>query len=435
MKRVLVTGGPVHAHLDAVKIVTNTFMGGTIAAFAEHLCQFDDLDVTYLCAKGSVEPTTHFKHIPQIRACKVVHHNGYDDYRDKVLEYAKTFDAIILGAAVANLIPAKPWKEKFPSHDYKEGDLIDIPFMIAPRVINMVKKVNPRITLIGYKLLSNVPEQELIRAAKEVLVGSKADCVLANMKENLGEKIAITKEFGTHRLKAAFKHPYKKEDDDVDVNFVHAMIMDEHYQTLFYNGAISEQTSEAISVAEKKAREFLSCDFMKKWLVPNEYGYIFGTVAVRAQGCQNIFVTTTRGKKDLNTLVTVLGVDHKYKAVKTYENKAVGGIKPTLNAPLLHHIFSTRPDVNAILHYHMLPKYGMPKMNDEWIGNVEYTLPWAPPGTVRDSIRDLSSEIVREKINGDMLDAEKRDIFFIEGHGAFILIKDGDKPVDQGNIV
>ncbi len=40
-------------------------------------------------------------------------------------------------------------------------------------------------------------------------------------------------------------------------------------------------------------------------------------------------------------------------------------------------------------------------------------LKWAPPGTVRDSDRDLSG-----------IDPEKTDYFSIEGHGVFKLITD-----------
>ncbi|TSC83278.1 MAG: hypothetical protein G01um101419_108 [Parcubacteria group bacterium Gr01-1014_19] len=37
MKRVLITGGPVHCYLDAVKIITNRFKGGLMAELAENL--------------------------------------------------------------------------------------------------------------------------------------------------------------------------------------------------------------------------------------------------------------------------------------------------------------------------------------------------------------------------------------------------------------
>lgn len=394
IKKVLVTGGPVHAHLDSVKIITNKFKGGTMAAFAAELCRFTDIEVTYLCAKGSKEPSGHM-------VKNVVHHNGYEDYRDKVLEYAKTFDAIILGAAVCNLIPVNPWKEKFPSHDYKEGDVIDIPFTIAPRIINMVKKVNPKITLIGYKLLSGVPEEELIRAAKEVLVGSKADCVIANLCESLDKKIAVCKDFSTHNLDACFaRKAYGNEEMSIDSNFIHAMIMDEHYRTecgmVSFNKEEALAAVDALKVAQKRIEKY------KQYFTPNEAGYIFGSVAVRIQDGKNAFITTSRGKKDLNSFATVAHVDHKNKVVTS------GIVKPTLNAPFLHHIFETHPEVNVIVHLHKKPE----PFRGLQHGFACHVAPWAPPGTVRDSIRDAGFTIS----NGG-----EDEGLYIENHGVFIL--------------
>src|SRR3990167_2937312 len=96
---------------------------------------------------------------------QVLEHKGFEDYCAKVLALAPTMDGVILGAAVANLIPAKPYVGKFPSHDYKPGDMIPIDFTIAPRVIDEVKRVAPQTHLFGYKLLSGVSHEELIRAA------------------------------------------------------------------------------------------------------------------------------------------------------------------------------------------------------------------------------------------------------------------------------
>lgn len=390
-KKVLVTGGPVHAHLDAVKILTNQFKGGTIVHLAEVLAShYDDLHITYLCAKGAEIPDLFHQ---ETYGVTVVYHNGFDDYKEKVLEYAKTFDAMILGAAVANLIPANPWKDKFPSHDYKEGDIIDIPFKIAPRIINMVKKVNPRITLIGYKLLSKVSEKELLRAAKEVLVGSKADCVLANLRDSLDKKIALCKDFSQHELVSSI---VPVDLPNMDYKFIHALITDKHYHTKEYGMVAYGESQDEIEKAKKVLKEKIKQH--KKYFIPNEGGYIFGSVAVRVGNKKDMFVTTTRGKKDLNGVSIVLKVDHDKSEVHSV-------VKPTLNAPFLHHIFATRPDVNVIVHYHELP-WGDPV--DVAMATI---LPWAPPGTVRDSIRDVSG------IKGTLNKGE----FFIDNHGIFIL--------------
>lgn len=164
MKKILITGGPVHAHLDSVKVITNRFKGGLMCQLVEDLLGYDT-HVTYVCAPsvGAVLPKEHDR-------LTLVTHGGFDDYYRKVLELAPTMDGVILGAAVANLIPANPYQGKFPSHSYKPGDIIPLNFKIAPRVIDEVKRVAPNAQLFGYKLLSNVSRDELIRAAYGIVL-------------------------------------------------------------------------------------------------------------------------------------------------------------------------------------------------------------------------------------------------------------------------
>lgn len=390
--RVLVTGGPVHAHIDAVKIVTNNFKGGRMADLASKLHETgrllglssddlvnDYLDVTYLCSKGSTLPRNEVvvdmenfdseEHI--LPGVRVIYHNGFDDYREKVVELSKMMDAVILGAAVANLIPKDPIKGKFPSHNYSEGETINIPFVIAPRVINEVRKASPKTTLIGFKLLKGVPHDELIGAAEEILEASGAACVLANDRDDLDTKYVVTKERKEFVV-------YKEDLAD----FVYDLVTDEYYRTELSNtiGPTEKDIQRASFLYEK----------IKDKLVSVSGGHLFGTVAVRSGAAKMSFVTTTRDKGNSDELWTFVdGVDHKNRIV------SAGPHKPTLNAPLLHHIFETNPDVVAIAHWHG---------DDE----VDEVYAYAPPGTVRDSIRDIHSS------------------FKIEGHGIFDLIRVSD---------
>src|SRR3989344_5713965 len=122
--------------------------------------------LTYLCPEGYAWA------INSNSLITVRHHDGLEDYKRIVLELAPEMDAVVLGAAVANLVPVKPFHGKFPSHNYKPDDVIPIDFTIAPRIIDEVKKVAPQTNLFGFKLLSDVANDELIRAAYEVLLAS-----------------------------------------------------------------------------------------------------------------------------------------------------------------------------------------------------------------------------------------------------------------------
>jgi hypothetical protein len=393
MKNILVTGGPVGANIDPVKIVTNKFRGGMMSELAKELAMYKGARVTYLCSKGSVEPISP---ADGGIVCEVVHHDGFHDYMKKVCELAKDMDAVILGAAVANLIPVNwyqgylysnarpvlvdpvpmPLKDKFPSHNYKPGDSIFMEWTIAPRVIDMVKEHLPKTGhLFGFKLLAGQPHDELIRAAYEVLLSSRATAVIANdPTKGLETKHIVTKERGVHTI--GFKELDK---------WIWKMLEDEYYSTDTIPNLFGTAAEDDVNYAMGRLKSVIST--YRSRFVEVENDMRFGTVAWRVNPLGSGFVTTGRGKREMDELTYVWQVDHKNKVVR------VQGLKATLNAPLLDRIFDRQgPKVQGIVHVH---------------GQVEGlpTYPYAPPGTVRDSMtRPCDSS------------------FNIEGHGCFLLL-------------
>lgn len=340
MKKILVSAGPVHAFLDAVKIITNRFKGGLMAELATDLLGYD-AEIFYVCAPklGITLPKPH----PRLT---VVEHKGFPDYHRQVLELAPTMDAVILGAAVANLIPVTPYAGKFPSHNYKPGDVIPIDFTIAPRVIDDVKRVAPKTHLFGYKLLSGVSYEELIRAAYSIVLEAHATAVFANDALRLQQKYAVTKERGVHPL-----------EQQQLASWIWTALNDVYYRT---------QCEPGVDLPEGASQH------VQQWIAryashfaANEAGLIFGTVACRYQAG---FVTTGRGKRELDSRAYVTRVDPDAHVVSV-----AGDAKATLNAPLLARLFQN-PAVETIVHYHdQVP--GLP------------TYAYAPPGTIRDSER------------------------------------------------
>jgi len=366
--KVLITGGPVFEYLDSVKIVTNRFKGGRIAELADHI---EDLGatVTYLCSKDSVKP--------EYISGGVVYHNGYEDYRNQLLKLAPDYDAVILGAAVANLIPDTPWKKtKFPSHDYNEGDRLSIDFVIAPRIINMIKGVAPKTTLIGFKLLNGVDHAELVDAAYGTLVDSRATCVVANDASNLDQKYIITKE------KSVI--PVKEQDL---ATFIMRTIRDKYFSTTIMDETFpTSYVNEALSVF-KWAR--ISYGASLSGGKDETRGIMFGSIAVRHD---DGFVISSRGKKDFAQKTYVSHVDHINDIVY------VKGDKASLNAPLIDKIFRSNHEIKSIVHYH--------KQYDSLP-----TLDYAFPGTTADSCRKIPDRS-----------------FCIKHHGVFLLInKDGSE--------
>lgn len=365
MSSLLITGGPVHSHLDAVKIVTNKFKGGLMSALADQFVE-NNHRVIYLCNVGC-------QRLPMSSSSsqlEIVYHDGFEDYFEKVLSLAGQMDGVILGAAVANLIVTNPWKGKFPSHNYKPGDVIPIEFTIAPRVIDKVKAVMKKgAHLFGFKLLSGVPHSELIDAAYKVVLNSRATAVFANDAENLQTVYAVTKERAEHQIRR-----------DAIPTFVNECIKDVYYQTRFNKSEnnIAEEVGILKRLLELYKDNFVVVD-----------GQVFGAIAVR---CKEGFVTTSRGKSEIADITYVQNVDHDNRVV------TVSGKKASLNSPLFDKIFERNLDVKKIIHLHVqLPGYP--------------TYAYAPPGTVRDTFRETFAT------------------FNIENHGCVLMLDENGHPV------
>lgn len=148
---------------------------------------------------------------------------------------------------------------------------------------------------------------------------------------------------------------------DNEQQFINNFEQDIYYKTIINN--------KNISVNENDLNIYNAYIQKYKYIIEkNIYGdkYIFGSVAVKTD---KGFITTIRGKENLNDYTLVYNVDHKNHILKV-ENK-----KATLNAPLLDYLFKNEK-VKVIVH-----------INHEYENQLPY-YEYAFPGTVRDSIRN-----------------------------------------------
>lgn len=328
-KNILLTAGPIPGRLDSVKYITNRFKGGLMFKLALQLSVFFHHRVTIIKWKHTELPASLRASTGMDSRITVVDVEDVNEYFEKVLE--KGYDGYILGAAVANLVPSKPWVGKFPSHNYKVGDKFPIEFEIAPRVIDEVKKKYPRALLVGYKLYDG-NDDELIKAGWTTLTEGKANVVFCNHPTWAKDrKIALLPDGSRHDMTF----------DD------HLLFIDRMLKLKWYKTEINEDKTEIPS-------EIISCLEAKlKWITQNAKpelkafsDYDFGTVAMRYKGG---FVTTTRGKfrneKD-SVFTFVKDVNHGTRTV--YADS-----KATLNAPMLAKLFENAPeDHDIIIHGH-----------------------------------------------------------------------------------
>ena len=178
--KILITAGPVHAPLDDNKIISNRARGKWAEAFAFDMAKQGHevtLLISELCKRYLPEGT---QNVP-----KIIEHNGYKDYREHCLRLAPEMDGAVMAAAVTNYIPEYP----IPGKMLTTEERISIPFIKTPNVINEMRKLNPRLNLIGAKLTIGEPEAVTVTAAQKVLEASKAHVIVANDKSNLKRKL------------------------------------------------------------------------------------------------------------------------------------------------------------------------------------------------------------------------------------------------------
>lgn len=333
MKKILISVGPIPAKLDSVKFVTNRFKGGLALKTAESLKSLGN-DVTIIAWKFTDLKTD----IPIIPIDDVV------DYYNKILSLE--YDAYILAAAVANLMPSNPYEGKFPSHKYKVGEKFNIEFEIAPRIIDEIKNKYPRSTLIGYKLYDGT-EEELISAGKKTLFDSKANIVFANHpKWAKNKKITLTQDG------AVFESSFEEH-----VYLIHKVVNESFYSTKIINSQTLLSNDE----------EYIINNYPKF----SQDGRIYGTFAVKRE---NSFITTTRGKSEGEKSVSeVFHVNHEAKIITASK-------KATLNAPLLDMFFKLNQNFRIIIHGHELVGE---KVHNEYefagsVGDCKYAIKTTP---------------------------------------------------------
>jgi len=143
--------------------------------------------------------------------------------------------------------------------------------------------------------------------------------------------------------------------------FINEFEQDIYYKTIISNQNIIVNEND-LKIYKKYIQKYK--DIMKRNIYGNKY--IFGSVAVKTE---NGFITTIRGKENLNDYTIVNSADHTNHTLNVINKKA------TLNAPLLDYLFKN-DKVKVIVH-----------INHEFDDKLPY-YDYAFPGTVRDSIRN-----------------------------------------------
>ena len=173
-KHILITAGPTWVAIDKVRVISNISSGQSGIFFAEQALK-EGAKVTLLLG-----PTINFS---LSKPLKVLRFSFFDELINLVQRQLKSgkFDAVIHAAAVSDYRPKIKINTKLKS-GIKNLKLNLVP---TQKLINMIKQINPKVFLVGFKLESSKNKAGLIKAADKLFKESKADLVVANTLDDV----------------------------------------------------------------------------------------------------------------------------------------------------------------------------------------------------------------------------------------------------------
>jgi phosphopantothenoylcysteine synthetase/decarboxylase len=176
-KRILITSGPTRGPLDAVRYITNKSTGRLGAILAREALS-RGARVTFVYGKGSLTPDAEELGPEELSRLKVIEIETVPQLADLMRDELGQgrYDAVLHSMAVLDYVPESYAEEKTRSGQ----DEWWIKLVRTPKVIKLIKELQPRTVLVGFKLEVDKSEEELIQIAHESLLANRADLVLAN---------------------------------------------------------------------------------------------------------------------------------------------------------------------------------------------------------------------------------------------------------------
>ena len=170
--RVLVTSGPTRAYFDRIRYIANTSSGALGKIIVETLAA-EGFDVVHIYGAGSMHCDEKFA--DRVEAIEI---ETVDDLIDAVHKFCKSeeIQAVVHAMAVLDYQPETRLTEKKKSG----GDNWSLNLVKTPKVTPIIRELVPDARFIGFKLESNVSEDELINRAYQSLQSYGLDAVLAN---------------------------------------------------------------------------------------------------------------------------------------------------------------------------------------------------------------------------------------------------------------
>ena len=186
--KLLITSGGTSEKIDQVRSITNHSTGKLGALIANSFLAQGD-QVTLITTRNAIKPAAHPNLTIQII-------ENVQELFEMMKPLVKTHDVLIHSMAVSDYTPIymKGFEQITTSQDLTEflnktnkqskissKDNYQVLFLKqTPKIISQVKKWNPNIRLIGFKLLVDVSKEELLTVARASLTKNQAEIIVAN---------------------------------------------------------------------------------------------------------------------------------------------------------------------------------------------------------------------------------------------------------------
>ncbi|MGO1126775.1 phosphopantothenate--cysteine ligase [Streptococcus sp. V728] len=186
--KILVTSGGTSEAIDRVRSITNHSTGHLGLVITEALIKAGH-EVCLITTSQAVRPASH----PNL---KIIEIKNTLDLLEEMRNLVKDYQVLIHSMAVSDYTPvymtsidevqASQDLSKFLTKQNTESKIsskedTQILFLKKnPKIISLVKEWNPKIHLIGFKLLVDVTKDHLIDVARESLKKNQADIIVAN---------------------------------------------------------------------------------------------------------------------------------------------------------------------------------------------------------------------------------------------------------------
>jgi len=168
-KRILITAGPTWVSIDRVRVISNVAAGENGITLAEEL-EKQGARVTLLLGPANVSGLS--------KKIKLLRFTFFAELKNTVIKELRNhkYDCLIHSAAVSDYQPDKTLKTKVSS------DKISWRINLVPtlKIIDLIRKTDPKLFLVGFKFEPNAKKTELLKAADNFMRRSGSNLAVAN---------------------------------------------------------------------------------------------------------------------------------------------------------------------------------------------------------------------------------------------------------------